>query len=268
MTQVLINGPAQANRNPVVGWHNLLTAGSVSVSSQADGFTAANAFDNVATDYWQPSTGGANWIEVSLPVATKCDYVGIARHTLGSDNAAFRIRYDSGGGWSDAFPATTVADDGVILVLFEAVTADRFRLEYTSSAKPLIGALAFGERLQMETGIFAGYTPEGLNRETTLYNARTESGAFLPTTVLRQGTQSSIDITHLSAGFAHQRVAPFMRHAEVGHPFFWAWSPIDYPDSVVWARASGTPRCTPMQPGGPAERGYWALSCAIRGVLL
>lgn len=266
MAEVIVTGRAVTGDKPVVAYRNLLESGVVTASSEAAGFEKENAFDGIGTDYWMPAAGGVNWIQATTPVSEDVDYVAIGRHTLGTESAECVIQHWNGAAWTNSCDPFTPVDDDVLLVLFDAVSNTQHRLHINCAGTPRVGALSFGRRLTMEQGIFAGHAPEKLNRVNRVSGGRTEGGAFLPSNIVRSGVDSRISLSHLSASFVFAEVDPLMRHLEQRKPFFWAWRPLGFPDQVVWAKAVDDPRCVPMQPGGPQSRGFWQLSCSIRGV--
>lgn len=265
MTQVIVSGEAPIDK-PVIGWRNLFASGTVTVSSEAAGFEKENAYDNIATDYWMPTAGGVNTITVTFGSAQEVDYLGIARHTLGTEAATCELQYWDGAAWQ-VETSFAPADNDIILVLFNPRSATQWRLEITSTNPARIGVLNIGKRTDMEQGIFVGHTPEKLNRQVQTYGGITENGNFLPSNVVRQGTRSQISVTHIRRAFVLSEINLFMRHAEKKLPFFWAWNPTQYPDHAVWAKATDAPSCTPQQSGAPDNFGYWQFSVAIQGVL-
>src|SRR5262245_31312193 len=71
--------------NPVIGYRNLVTPSNVSATTQAAGFPASNLANPSTNLRWQGQASEADqFITLALNTIDQVDYIGIARHNLGS----------------------------------------------------------------------------------------------------------------------------------------------------------------------------------------
>jgi hypothetical protein len=237
---------------PRFGWENLLRSAAVTAS----GYSAPNepdATQNPLTwDFWIPDALPAT-LTFTLSAAASIDYVGIAAHTIGHDGATVLLEYHDGADWV-GIKTISPADDGQILILFNAVETDRLRLTVTGSSRPAIGVVYAGTMLVSERMIYQGHTPITLARQTTMRPQRSENGQWLGRSVVRRGAANNISITNLTAAWVRTYLQPFMNSA-IRYPFFFAWRGSTFPAEVAYCWTDGD-----IQPTNSGPRDLMSVS--------
>lgn len=209
-----------------IGWRNIVTPESLTVSSEKAGFPGEALANPFTYDLWRPSAFPAQ-IDVATEDQETVDYIGIARHNL--TGCAVRVEYqDSGGAWQLA-ASFVPQHDRSLMVMFEPVIADSFRVIIESNDDPDVYAsvLFLGEALAMARPIYGGHTPLPLSRRDSIRPSRSDSGQFLGRSRIRQGYTTSYQWQHLKADWVREHLKPFIDHAVTGS-FFIAWRPYGY----------------------------------------
>lgn len=217
---------------PRIGYHNLFREGTLTASSEQTGWEAARAVDWLTYDAWQPDANSDNTLQVQLPESEAADYVAFAKSIF--DTCV--VEYWNGASWETAvdFEATT---EHPMMVLFDSVSADRWRIRVSrTGAPPIIGVVSLGRVLKFERGIYIGHGPEPLNPSNTYLNNTSEAGEYIGARVIRRGVNARIDVENLSRDWVYANWPDFQAHATTPLPFFWAWNLEEYPNhcSLVW----------------------------------
>lgn len=233
--------------HPRIGWQTW-TRDDASIAVASSSEVATYEDDNVLTEntyeWWQPTSLPAT-LTFTLSSAQDVNYVGIAAHTMGTNNCAYKWQYHDGSGWEDLVDASTTSNEP-IMGLFDSVNATQFRLNILSGDdEPLIGVVYFGEVLESERGIYVGHSPITLAKKTIIRPNKSEDGNWLGRSVIRQGAANGIEIDNLSASWVRTYLKPFMESA-VSYPFFFAWNPQNYPSEVgyCWTNSDIVPQNT------------------------
>ncbi|HEV8036080.1 hypothetical protein, partial [Yoonia sp.] len=129
--------------HPRLCWRRL--AGTITASTEADGFSAAFAYAEEVVNAWKPTAVPADW---TLTFATDqaVSYVGIGAHTLGTVGATVKVQVSDGlGGWDDISGSeTSPTDDAALLFLFATKTVGAVRIVVTGAAAE-IGYILVGQ---------------------------------------------------------------------------------------------------------------------------
>src|SRR5690606_38472993 len=125
------------------------------------------------------------WWRVDLGTIRSINYEGIAAHNIGSVGARVTVQYsDDDSTWNDANNSAVApsssppTDDGEMLFLFPAVSARYWRI-YVEDSIPTIGVVFIGSILAMPRGIYQGYTPITMARQTVIRPTISERGQWL-----------------------------------------------------------------------------------------
>ena len=217
---------------PRILYDDVWRAGTVTASTEAAGFEAANVADGLTWDYWRPTALPAT-IEVECAAAADVDYALLAAHTLGSGECTVQGQYHDGSDWVDLFEAYAPGTDRVLAFLFTQATASRFRFVIDGGeTMPSIGIAMMGKALAMQRGVTLNHRPVTLSRRTVARPQISEGGQLLGRSIAREGVQTEIEFTNLEAGWLRAYFEPFIESARV-HPFGWVWHPIGYPAEVA-----------------------------------
>jgi hypothetical protein len=128
------------------------------------------------------------------------------------------------------------------MFLFEPIVARYWRISLIGSVVPSIGVVYMGVTLDMERPCFSGVNPINLSRRTIVRPNRSENGLWLGRSITRQGSQTSVTYNNLNYSWYLNNFDPFVDLAR-RFPFFFAWRPEGYPDSIgyVWTSSDITP---------------------------
>lgn len=222
--------------DPVIGYHNVVTAAGVSSTTAADGFPIANVADPATIPFWR---GGVNTGNEAITITTnfdgEIDYVGIAAHNLGTIKATF----SASSGSSPILATGTFFDDDPVIIQFQPTIISQLllTLSHTGVDSPQIGVLYAGKLLELERSIKVDqrHMPVNLNFQSVVVGGRTEINP-LGRIRLNTKTVSTADFDHFTPDWYRSDFQAFAMAAE-DSPFFFAWDPDEYPYemSYVWA---------------------------------
>jgi hypothetical protein len=248
--------------NPLIGWHNVVEIDNITADQESSSAPVTQLANPATYNPWSGNTAAAQSVTVSLDEAQSIDYVGIARHNLGSAGISYFIEYsDDGSAWTQA-GAATPDDDGQIMHVFEAVSAQYWRVRMSAGTlPPSMAVLYFGLVLQVTRRIYVGHTPLTMGRSTTIESGRSEDGNYLGRVVRRRLFETTIQIDNLDPAWYRSNFDPFAEAAE-DTPFFFAWRPNSYPDEVgfVWAMRD-------IKPENQRSNGMMQVSFPVQGIV-
>lgn len=243
----LLLSEAEDLQNSIVGYQTFTRAASgtpvaastVTASTEAadgpkDGPLRPNTYE-----YWKPTALPATW-QIDFGSAKEVDYVGIAAHTLGSDNCSAFVEYSSDASTWTAFSVEThPADDTPLMFIDDVKFARYWRVtvegDESPGTPPRLGVIYIGKYLAMQRGIYGGHKPITLSRDTTLKNALSRGGQFLGQNYRRNGVATDAAYNNLEPAWVRSYFDPFVKSAR-RFPYFFAWRPSTYSAEVgfVW----------------------------------
>lgn len=233
---IYIEPGAENTLDGLILYRNVMAEGTLTASTEAvDGF-AANALGPQTYDYWTPTAVPAN-LAVTLPTAVLCDCCAIVAHNLGSKGATVAVQYYDGA-WITA-AETTPTNDTDILMIFEGVASDQWRILVTNAVAS-IGICMIGPQLVVPQGARVGYTPLNLAVSVELAPSITVKGQYVGTFVKRQGGEISVALALQTKEWVEEDAAGFITHFNDGQPFIWASAPEVLPDDLgyCWRRSN------------------------------
>ena len=205
-------------------------AGTVTASTEAAGFAADNANNELTWTFWQPTAVPATW-QLSF-TSGAVSYCGIAAHDIGTTGGTVALQEWDGAAWVTV-KSHTPTDDGPILFLFEARTADRMRIRVTN-AIPTIGVIWFGDVLELPLRCqWTGSVP--FNEATTsVYTDNvSDGGHVLERFATRRAGVCAMSVQNLSEAWVAANLPALQAHMGA-LPVFMADRPEAYPKSVVF----------------------------------
>ena len=138
--------------------------------------------------------------------------------------------------WGDELtPEQLPADDTPILFRFEPQVINQLRLRLQpGSEAPRLAVLYAGKLLVFEQGVQGDYTPLPFGRISNVVSGVSEGGEFLGRIITGAGSASDAVFANLTKEWVREQLDPFLA---ISHerPFFFAWSPTDYPEEVGYA---------------------------------
>lgn len=224
---------------PRLAWRN--ETGTITASTEADGFDAAFAYAEEVVNAWKPTAVPADWT-VTFSTDKLVSYVGIGAHTIGSQGATVKVQVSDGsGGWDDVAGAvTSPTDNTAILFLFPEMTKSAVRIVMTGAVAEigyiLVGAVTIFPRRSSFTGLPITESQKVEYRDNT-----SMTGKPLGRTLQRDGLEFTVEVKHLPETFRSNEWAAFREAMERGGRqfFFYAAKPGSYPDEVAlaWQRS-------------------------------
>ena len=236
--------------NPRIGYRSIVTASNVSADEEADDEPVTNLANPATYLYWRGTSTSAQAVTVSLEAAADVDYFAIAKHNLGSTGATVAFQSSADGETWTTIETIEPSSDYALIVEFDSVTAQFYRLSITPGTEPpAIAVLYIGEILVLQRRLFVNHTPLVYGRKTTVSSGMSESGQFLGRVVRRQLYSSSVTMGNLTSAWYRSHLDPFFEAART-KPYFWAWRPAQYPHEVGFAWMNGDPSMTNQRANG------------------
>jgi hypothetical protein len=246
---------------PVIGYQNIVTAGSVAATSAAAGFPASNLANPSTAMRWVADEPGSppadQYLTVTIDQVDEVDYLAIAVHNLGSGQNAVSVEGSIGGSpeWFELVQETIQANDDPVIFRFtpQSLTGIRLRIQPSQATVPTVPYVAVmyvGKLLVLERGTHADHVPINLGRKTRVMNGMSETGNFLGRVVLSESRSTSFALQDLRSVWYRANFDPFVVAAK-DVPFFFAWRPQAFPgdvgfvtltNDVVPSRSFGTGR--------------------------
>ena len=258
----------QVGSRPRIGARGDVTSPGESLDGWIDDFRVVNGEALWTANFTAPSDASdslQNEYLTVTPGGTDVDYIGIAKHNFGTSGALVSVEMadtSSPGTWTELIAPQTVDDDLPIIFRFQDVTTQvRVRIQPAGTA-PEAAVLYAGELLVLERSITIGrgHVPVTYGRRTNIVNGMSETGNFLGRIVLGEYRQSKAEFEWFTSDFYRIDIDPFLDAAQE-IPFFWAWSPSEYPTETgyVWLTNNAEPEVD------PATRRV-ALTLEMRGI--
>lgn len=236
--------------HPLIGYHNLVTAGGIAATTEDADFPASNLANPATHLKWKasPSSPPADeYITITTGSLEEIDYVAVARHNWGSNQNPVSIGYwdaSSPPVWVELVQEQILPDDGPALFRFEpqVLATVLIRLQ-PGIGTPEAAVVYCGKLLVMERSFPAPgqHAPLDFGRENSVVNGMSESGNFLGRVVVGAHNESAAEFQHLTPDWYRTYFEPFMLAAKA-IPFFLAWNPEEYEAEVGFAWLTASPK--------------------------
>ena len=212
-------------------------------------------------EFWQASALPATW-RIDLGAAKDVDYVGIAGHTLGDEAATLAVHHSPDDVvWIQFGTDISPANNAPILILDAKIPRRYWRITLTGVGEPpQIAVIYIGQVLEMPRGLSGGHRPGPLSRDTRIFGGTSEGGNMLGRTIRSQGVLGSAAFRSLNPGFYRDTFDRFVKSARK-HPFFFAWSPLNEPNEIIYAATDEDIRPDRIPPG----KGLVSVAWEMRG---
>jgi hypothetical protein len=230
---------------PLIGWDNKVVLNNVVAEHENAAYPATNLANPATNLKWLSDSTAEQLVTVSN-LEGESDYVGLARHNLGSGEvevAVEAITAEPGAVWTEVLAGAFLGADSPAILRFAKGHYTGIRLRLTpDTEEPSIAVLYVGELLTMSRGIQAGYTPLTDAREVNVVNGRSEAGEHLGAIVNGAVRGSAATFRAIEAAWYRANLREFVAAANEGLPFFFAWMPDTYPEEVAFAWLNSTAR--------------------------
>lgn len=123
--------------------------------------------------------------------------------------------------------------------LYAIATTERVRVRFTNSAgsQLVVRDMAIGQRLTFEMGQQADIAPPSLTSNVVLSNSMSINGSLLGRQSRQLAKTMAIELNPVTKEWVRGYWEPFAKHA-VNKPFYYSWSPINYPEDACLASAT------------------------------
>lgn len=234
MTVIIRTGATDTNSINVL-YENILESGTLSFSTEAVGFVAANVLDDATWNAWQPTAVPA-FLQVDMGSPVTCDTLGISSHNMGTAGASFILEYSADGiSWTESSASYAALDDGDILVCFQSASARYWRINLTG-AVAFIGVVKLGEKLAFPYAPLEGHVALHHSRKYELLTNGSMSGQFFASRVVKVGAETSVNVGIVDRDFAETDLAAFELHYNQGRAFFYCGAPSDIPNDMGFCK--------------------------------
>lgn len=262
MSVIIDSGSTDTNL-PMLLYYSIFEDGDVTVSSETADGAGANALEDTTFDFWTPATFPAQ-ITVDYGSAVECDCVGIAAHDAGTNGSTYVVQSsDDGSAWTTRFSLAPLTND-TVLGIFPAISARYWRVR-CSTAISSTGVIKLGKRLIIPGGVLSGHVSVNHSHKIELLNNTSIKGQFLGNRILRIGAETEINFGLLETSFVDNDMAVFEAHYNSGRTFFYAGSPLSYPEDYGYCwRPEGADELRPSyQEGGTLMQVDMAVSVYV-----
>lgn len=165
---------------PLIGWHNLVTAASVSADEEDASYPATNLANPSTAARWQAETTDDQYITFTLSGTDAVDYVGIARHNLGSGQVTVSVEEWDGDSWEEIAAEFIPAGDQPIVIRFEEIQPTQIRIKLQpGSVIPRMAVVYVGKLLRLQRGLQPGLVPPTWAAADDVVRAESEAGDYL-----------------------------------------------------------------------------------------
>jgi len=203
------------------------------------------------------STAIIQYLTFDISSIAAISYVGVAKHNFFTMQVSVSVEMDDGSGYVELIAPAIPGDNDPIIYRFTPHTANspvvssvRLKLSFNLvSGQPEVSVIYIGELLVLERSIKidARHVPITYGRRTTVLNGMSESGNFMGRVMLNEFRQSKAEFDWFQSDFYRSDIDAFLDAAQE-FPFFWAWSPEEYPAEVgyVWLTNNAEPEVDPV----------------------
>jgi hypothetical protein len=262
---LVLSSPEQFSEatTPVLGWQNFVTVNGTAADYEADFFPATNMANPSTNLGWKSTSTAVQYVTFALNEEEAIDYVGIARHNLGTSGVVVEIEiqlFDESE-WSNMVEGFVVNNDAPILIRFLNVAGHALRLKLTPlTTPPEIAVVHIGRMLVMPMGIPVGHTPLIDGRTTRTASGNSEAGDYLGSIILSQKLSTSVSFQYLEDDWYRENLRPLVKEGR-GTPFFYSGFPDSHPEEAGYAWLTTDPRPSFI------EAGWVNISLDIGGIV-
>lgn len=177
------------------------------------------------------------------------DYIGIAKHNLNQIGLTVAIKYNG----ITVVPAQPVSEKQALLFLNNIASPDTVELVISgATSPPRIAVLYVGKALRLQRNIYVGHTPISYGRNRTAINGVSENGQYLGEIVVREVSNTSVNLQNLTPDWYRQNLDPFFALSP-RVPCFWAWRPSKYENEVGYCWIEGDPQMSNQRSNGMVQ---------------
>lgn len=252
-TGLSANDTEQPLSHPIIGYDNVVTTSNIEATSSDDDYPVTNVANPSTALRWlagSPSPDIDHYLTLTDASAQDFDYVAVARHNFGTAGITVSIEAQEFGspapGYTEIVQETLPTDDSPILFRFAPAQYANIRLRMQPGSAPAtVAVLYIGKLLEMQRSVDVGprITPPPYARRVDAIDGFSQGGQFLGRVIENQNQETETQFMHLEPAWYRTYFDPFVE-AAIGAPFFFGWSPEDYPAELgfMWIPTNKVPR--------------------------
>jgi hypothetical protein len=229
---------------PIIGWENQIKVAGVDADSEDPENPAIHTANPSTNLFWRAGNTAEQYLTYSLNEELPTDYVGIARHNLGSAGVvvSVEVRPFADAEWVELVEGFVAPDDAPLLIRYNEIAAVAIRLKMVPLERPPeIAVVHIGRLLSMPIAPGIGYTPLIDGRITRTATGTAEAGDYLGSIILSQRLESSVSFQNLDDEWYRQYLRPFVKQGR-GSTFFFSGFPDSHPREAGYAWLTADPR--------------------------
>jgi len=233
------------SQRPTIGAHGSLL-GNSSLDGWIDELRVSNGVARWTKSFTPPSQAyhtGDQYVTITISTPDEIDYVGIAKHNLGTGLIPVSIEGSIGDSpeWFELVGDVILPDDAPAVFRFtpQSLSAIRIRFQEGDLA-PEAAVVYVGRLLVLQRRIYVGHTPINYGRRVTIVNGRSESGNFLGRIVVGETRATAVNLQNITPTWYRENLDPFIS-ASKEVPFFFVWRPTAYPRECGFAWMANEP---------------------------
>ena len=249
--------------SPVIGYDSIVTTATIGTDTEDPLFPASNLANVSTGEVWLAADASEQHISITPAGADWIDYIGIARHNIGSAQIPISIEQYDGYEWAELVPPSLLATDEPLLFRFEANQGAPTRARLQTGDAPATAAVVYaGRSLVLPPNIQVPFTPINYGRLVDDQEDVSESGHFLGRQVFGETRESAMNLSMIDSDWYRQKMDPFIASG-VRRPFFVAWNPLRYPREVgfCWFKPGNVPK-----PREQTIMGHMQIELQMRGI--
>lgn len=233
---------------PAVGYHNVVRSDSIVADTQEANFPASNLANPATHLEWRAADDSEQYITITTNEVDPIDYVGIARHNLGTAEIPVSIEANIDAVWTEIVEEVMLPNDEPVMFRFDAASYSQVRIRLQAGSDSARAAVVYvGKLLDLERKVYVGHTPLTDARKIDVVSNRSVSGNFLGRIVLGEGRESTIPLSLFTPAWYRANMREFLEAAQE-IPFFFAWRPGTYPLEVGFCDLMADPMPAPAGP--------------------
>jgi hypothetical protein len=229
-----------ARDKPVLLFRSIMPDATVTPTTETADGSAQNAVSATTFDFWSPTAVPAS-LDVDAAADEDCDMLCIAAHNLGTLNGSVELQQETA---PDTY--VTVAgpvfpeDDTPIMLAFDEVTTDGWRIVVTADSAFAIGVIMLGQSLTIPGGVIPPYVPMNSAMNIASQTNKSLNGHYLGTRITKREITNRVNFASVRSEWAEANLPEFEAHINEGGAFFFAAAPTKLPSDTAYCwRADG-----------------------------
>lgn len=245
--------------NPIVGYNNIVTSGNIAATTEDPDYPVTNLANPATHLLWKSGAGSPTsdeYLTITTGTASDLDYLAIARHNLGTAQAAVSVEgWDTVGsptGYIELTAPRLLTNDNPVIFRWTAAPYPYIRLriqDNDQAVTPYIAVLYVGKLLLLQRRIYVGHTPISYGRSIQTVNHRSINGDFLGRIITSRSVSTKVSLNNLTPDWYRDYLDPFFVDSQ-DNPFFFAWRPEDYPQECGYGWMTNDPTVSNQQSNG------------------